>query len=237
MGIHELFPYQDWDLKSSELLLLFSQKQWSALMASGQRSLLAKGELLFKQDEPAGDVYYVHRGNLKLTGFGQTVYMAGPGEFVGYQQVFSGDRHAATWLAFTDVDLTVIPGDKLMDFIDAHHEIKIGFLRMVSRHQAVFTNFYALFAHACPNQLVATVLLILSKKLSSEELAQFSFGIPCLEVAGMTSLTEVETAEVTDGFEFQGIIELVDDEIWIFDPLRLAELAMPQVNVKPKLSQ
>jgi len=96
-----------------------------------RRRSLAKGEVLFKQGDPANEVYVVLSGSLRLVDVGVTV---GPGSVLGEIGIFAPTHQRMdTAISETAVDLGVMSNDKVLELY--HQNRKFGFflIRLVSQ--------------------------------------------------------------------------------------------------------
>lgn len=93
------------------------------------------GTVLFHEEDPAVEVYFVLRGRIALTlGLGagreHTVLTAGPGELVGFSGLLPQNRVAGARTQ-TSVSLLCFDGERLLALCEADHDIGYAVMKQL----------------------------------------------------------------------------------------------------------
>lgn len=93
------------------------------LMPFMHRRHVAKGQVLFARGDRANELYLILSGSIRLVGIGVRV---GPGNVLGEIGIFAPrSERMDTALCETDVDVGVVPNDKVLQLY--HQNPKLGF--------------------------------------------------------------------------------------------------------------
>ena len=91
----------------------------------------AKGEILFRKDDAANELYVVLSGSIRLVDVGVVV---GPGSVLGEVGIFAPNHQRMdTAICETDVDLGVITHDKALELYYQNPKLGLYLIRLVSQ--------------------------------------------------------------------------------------------------------
>jgi len=110
---------------------------WDAFKPLGRSRSAAKGEVIFLEGDPPGDVYGVVSGRVKLsicTRDGREVAVAykQAGELFGELAAIDGQPRSATAVALVDVALVAVPPGEFMAFVERTPALAVPLLRMLA---------------------------------------------------------------------------------------------------------
>lgn len=118
---------------------------WEAFRSLGRPRDVAKGELIFLEGDPPGDVYGVVRGRVKLvitTRDGREVAVSykQAGELFGELAAIDGLPRSASALALEDVSLITVPPAEFMEFVERTPALAVPLLRMLAHRLRAANN-------------------------------------------------------------------------------------------------
>lgn len=126
------------------------------LRTLGTRRALPAGATLFLEGDEPYDLMIIESGDIKLTttalnGQETMLDVLGAGEVLGELSAIDGAPRSASAVALTPVELTSIPVDRFLDFLQAHPSsmgsllaVTVRRLRLSNRRQLEFTTADAL---------------------------------------------------------------------------------------------
>lgn len=105
-----------------------------ALAAAASRRHFNAGQVIYVEGEPAESIYILESGWVKATrmtseGREQAMMFLRPVEVFGDIAVFTGTPYPGTVVALEDVDVLVIPAQKILDLIPRHPEFAMAVIR------------------------------------------------------------------------------------------------------------
>lgn len=115
---------------------MLSQDQHDELSHLGRRASYRRGQVLFREGDPAGSVFVVGDGRVKVhatTPAGRDVVLAikGRGELVGELSAIEGRPRSATATVAHDVTAVVVPAAEFRTFVARHPVAAMDILRRV----------------------------------------------------------------------------------------------------------
>ena len=78
------------------------------IFGDGTTEHFAAGQVIFREGDPAGRMYVVAEGEIKILVGSQVVEIAGPGSIFGEMALIDGSPRSATVIAKTDCELAAI---------------------------------------------------------------------------------------------------------------------------------
>lgn len=110
----------------------------SALMSSGRKRRLSKGDSLFNEGSRSERVMILLEGRAKVTRAteeGKEVLLAlrGPGDLLGEMSVFDGEPHSASATALEDCDAMVLTRTEFTSFLEQHPRAALVLLSMLTQ--------------------------------------------------------------------------------------------------------
>ena len=129
----------------SDSLAPTAPELWESFCQLGHPREYAKGDVVFLEGDPPGDVYGVMRGHLKLvlsTRDGREVAVSykQPGELFGELAAIDGLPRSASALALDDMTLIAVPPGAFMDFVERTPALAIPLLRILAHRLRAANN-------------------------------------------------------------------------------------------------
>ena len=105
--------------------------QITPLIPFMSKKSFAKGEMLFREGDPASAMYFIQKGSVRLLGIDETV---SAGDILGEIGVLSGDgKRTATAMCLEDCEVSVIHRDRVLELYYQNPEFGFFLIRLVTR--------------------------------------------------------------------------------------------------------
>jgi CRP-like cAMP-binding protein len=82
------------------------------------------GDVLTREGEPVGHLYYLAEGEARVTSLGRQVGMCGAGDLIGELTVLSGETASATVILTRPSRFWCAPAENLRPYVEAHEDIR-----------------------------------------------------------------------------------------------------------------
>lgn len=210
----------------------FAPGEGEAVLAAAAARVLRRGEVLFREGEPAAALFLVEAGRIKLTQLaagGQEVIMRylAPGDAFAAVALFERSTYPVTARATERTRLRAWPREVLRELVREHPLFEVNLLRIVSSHtREALSRVRELATEPVPQRLARTLLrlarqvgreqaggAVLVERITQQELA---------EIAGTSVPTVSRT--LTD-WEQAGLVEVGRGRFVLRDAARLDALA------------
>ena len=218
--------------RSQRLFEGFSAEERDRILVLGTPRVFGRGEVLFREGEPATTLFLPETGRVKLTQLsaegGEVImrYMA-PGEVFAAVALFPGGLYPVTATATERTRLRTWAGEPLRTLVRDHPRFEANLLRIVSSHtQEALGRVRELATENVPRRLARTLLRlgaqigqpgadggVLVDRITQQELAQIS---------GTTLYTVSRT--LTEWQELR-LVDIGRQRYRIVDPERLRGVA------------
>lgn len=83
-----------------------------------------EGDVLTREGEPVGHLYYLAHGEARVISMGIEVGLCRPGDLIGELTVLSGETASATVILAGPARLWCAPADDLRPYVEAHEDIR-----------------------------------------------------------------------------------------------------------------
>src|SRR5690606_38392354 len=110
---------------------------WEEFVAAGGRRSFGRGERMFVEGDPPGEVYGVLDGRVNLsvvTREGREISLAhkGPGEVFGELSAIDGLPRSASATALDDVVVAIVSASRFVRFVDENPSVALPLLRLLA---------------------------------------------------------------------------------------------------------
>ncbi len=199
-----------------------------ALAASASRRHFNAGQVIYVEGEPAESIYILESGWVKATrmtseGREQAMMFLRPVEVFGDIAVFTGTPYPGTVVALEDVDVWVIPAQKILDLSPRHPEFAMAVIRHLGGRVLHYINLVEdLSLRNVETRLASTLL-------QNAELHDGQLIVPRRE---WTTFDEMATrlgtvrdvlSRALKTLEAEGLLRVEKQSIILLDPKRLEE--------------
>jgi CRP-like cAMP-binding protein len=159
---------------SERLFQGFAPAEAEKVLAAGMPRVLRRGEVLFREGEPAAALYLVESGRIKLTQLtveGREVIMRylAPGDAFAAVALFERSTYPVTARATERTRLRAWPREVLPDLVREHPRVEANLLRIVSSHTREALSRVRELATEPVAQRLARTLLRLGQQIGRHE--------------------------------------------------------------------
>jgi len=182
-----------------------------------------KKDPIFQEGDVPRWLFHIEKGSVKLyktndDGRELILRIAGPGEFLGYLALLSGDRYPEGASALEDATIRMIPKDDFFTLVYGNRDVNARFIKLLAGHVVEQEQQLIDLAYNSVRKRVATAIIHLFDQgyreisLLREDLAA---------IAGTAKETVIRT--LTD-FKTEGIIDIRDGNILVAKPDKLRDM-------------
>jgi CRP/FNR family transcriptional regulator len=217
-------------LANLPLMRHLTAEQRGELIRAGTRSSLAKGEILFHEDDPAETMFSVIEGRIKLVRYSprgkeMLLHLVRQGQSFAEGALFGRGTYPATAVALARTSLWCLPRRSLMDLMRRSPELGMAMVASVSMW----------------TRKLAAQLELLTQRRVEERLAVYllaNLGQRNLEPGELIRLTDAKNliaaqcgtapevlSRTLRRLEEEGVIEGLREGVRVLDPERLRGLA------------
>lgn len=122
-------------IHQKDLLVDMDKKFVRRMMDLGIKETHQKGEVLFREQDPATNLYILTKGHVRLSvgSMGQTIYLVNhPGEGFGWSSILGGSRYTATAECVKQSEFYRIESQALTSLLESEPEIGMIFFRKIA---------------------------------------------------------------------------------------------------------
>ena len=210
----------------------FAPGEGERVLAAGAARVLRRGQVLFREGEPASALYLVESGRVKLvqdSAEGQQVilrYLA-PGDAFAAVALFERATYPVTALATERTRVRAWPREVLPGLVREHPRFEANLLRIVSSHTREALSRVRELATEPVAQRLARTLLRLGDQVgrAQEDGSLLIERITQQEVAEVAGASLFTVSRTLAGWQELGIVETGRGRYRIRDAARLAALA------------
>lgn len=203
-----------------------------ALEATGRACRLARGEPAIQEGEPAGSLYVVRSGRLKMCratpgGRNLILSLAGPGEVVGVPGVLSGTPASASWVAMQESEILEVGRSDLLALLGRRPELLAELLGWLGRQLAECRNCLVETSCSRVESRFATLFLDLATKLGRPTAGGLAIPLALTrqELADLTGTTLETAIRVMTRWAREGVVETAPRGFVLHDRERLEALS------------
>lgn len=169
MSIRGIFPIDKWDFKSQSILADLPEEDMAVLTAHQTFHVYSKGELIFREGAYPSGIFFIISGMAKKfkadkEGKEQIIYVANPGELIGYHAILEEDRYPDSAAALEESKVGFIPKEDFLATLQQSPVLNRRLLKTLSHEFAVLVNNITLFAHRPLRERLAIQLVVLREK-------------------------------------------------------------------------
>jgi len=213
MSLNGIFPIDRWNFTTHSVLSVLSEQETALLTQHLTEQHLFKGDVIFREGAVPSGIFLIRSGRVKKykvdqIGKEQIIYLAGPGELMGYHPVLSGERYADSAAAMEDTMVSFIPKEDFMDMLARSPAFALRLLKAMSHEFTVLTNSISVIAQRTGPERLAIALIVLREKfkygLNDQE--AISINISRADLANMAGLAEENVIRLLKEFKAEGIL-------------------------------
>ncbi|RKR82944.1 CRP-like cAMP-binding protein [Mucilaginibacter gracilis] len=232
MSLNGIFPIDRWNFTTHSVLSVLSDEETAVITRHVSEQRLIKGDVIFREGAVPSGIFLVRSGRVKKykvdqLGKEQIIYVAGPGELIGYHPVLSGERYADSAAAMEDTLVSFIPKEDFMDMLARSPVFAQRLLKAMSHEFTVLTNSISVIAQRTGPERLAIALIVLREKFKQglDDHATISLNISRADLANMAGIAEENVIRLLKEFKTEGILVTEGRKIIIKDVRLLVKRA------------
>jgi len=204
-------------------------------MIIGRRRKVAKGEPLFRVNDPLTKLYAIRLGHFKThkvtpAGEEQIVGFQMAGELLGWDAIGS-DRHHCDATALEDSEVCEIPFTKLETLLGQLPVLMHRFHRLMSQEITREQGVMLLLGNMRAEQRMAVFLTNLSARYAARGYSstQFQLRMSREDIGTYLGLTIESISRLFSRFKKMGLVKIDNRQLQLLDPVRLKAMAAGSV--------
>jgi len=207
---------------------LITQEQWEALSAGRKIISFKKGELLIKKGMAPNQVIFITEGFvLKYIETDEdravNVDILREGDFIGIQSVLGVTSCNYSYKALTNITACVINTALLKTLLETNSNLALRLLKRAAEDENALMEFHAQLTYKqMAGRLALTLLFLTENRLKDINVFRL---LTRKDIADFAGISHFNTTKILKDFENEGIIKLVDKDIYILNRKHLEQLA------------
>ncbi|WP_254659558.1 Crp/Fnr family transcriptional regulator [Mucilaginibacter sp. PPCGB 2223] len=202
---------------------MLSDADRTDLLAHQSELAYRKGDMIFREGTVPSGIYLIRSGKVKKYKVNnlskeQIIYVAGPGELIGYHAVLSEERYPDSAATIEDSLLSFIPKEDFTAILQRSPVFTARLLKALSHEFTVLTNSISVIAQRTAAERLAIALIVLREKYKEGSADQdIVLNISRMDLANMAGIAEENVIRLLKEFKAEGIIETDGRKIAVKD--------------------
>ena len=191
-----------------------------------------KGQTLYFQGNPAFGLYCINSGKIKISKIGADgkeiiIRIAGPGDILGHQNLYSNDNYTATATVIEEASVCFLDKKFVLNTISHEPVISQNIIRKLGDEMTAFEARSAAMSHKNVRERLAELLLLLKNTYGISEKGRFRLDIKLTreEIASMVGTANETIIRFISEFKEEGILEQEGKVIYIMNEAKLKQTA------------
>lgn len=224
MSLNGLFPIERWNFTTRSVLNVLSDGEYELLTRHQSEYAYRKGEVIFREGAVPSGIFVIRSGRVKKykvdqLGKEQIIYIANPGELIGYHAVLSEERYPDVAAAMEKTLVSFIPKEDFLALLSASPIFSHRLLKAMSHEFTVLANTISVIAQRTGPERLAISLIMLRERfkqgLGSDEIVEIN--VSRADLAGVAGIAEENVIRLLKDFKHEGILETDRRKIIIKD--------------------
>jgi CRP/FNR family transcriptional regulator, polysaccharide utilization system transcription regulator len=228
MSLNGIFPIDRWNFTTQSMLNVLPPEDYANLVAHQSESKYQKGDVIFREGSVPSGIFLIRNGKVKKykvdsLGKEQIIYVAGPGELIGYHAVLSEERYPDSAAAIENSLISFIPKEDFTDILQRSPALTARLLKALSHEFTVLANSISIIAQRTAPERLAIALIVLREKYKEEgaDEKEVVLTISRIDLANIAGIAQENVIRLLKEFKAEGIVETDGRKIWIRDIQRL----------------
>ncbi len=214
MSLAGIFPIDQWNFTTRSIMTTLSAEELDLLTGNARELHCRKGEVLFREGTIPSGVYLIRNGKIKKYKTDrqrkeQIIYVAGPGELVGYHAVLSESRYPDSAAAMEDASVRFIPKEDFTAILVKSPFFARQLLKAMSHEFAVLANTISVIAQRTGAERLAITLIVLRERSKQEthDGDEILINISRADLANMAGIAEENVTRILKEFKTERLLE------------------------------
>lgn len=224
MSLSGIFPIDRWNFTTQSILQVLSEAEHAGLLAHHSDQKYLKGDVIFREGTVPAGIFLIRSGKVKKYKVDQLakeqiIYVAGPGELIGYHAVLSEERYPDSAAAIEDSLVSFIPNEDFHYILSHSPAFTSRLLKALSHEFTVYVNSLSVIAQRTAAERLAIALIVLREKYKEAGSAEkpIVLNISRTDLAGMAGIAQENVIRLLKEFKEEGILETEGRKIRIKD--------------------
>lgn len=230
MSLSGIFPIDRWNFTTQSVLNVLSETEYADLLAHQSELKYKKGEVIFREGTVPSGIFLIRSGKFKKYKMDQLpreqiIYVAGPGELIGYHAVLSEERYPDSAAAIEDSLVSFIPKEDFVAILHRSPAFNGHLLKALSHEFTVLVNNIFVISQRTAVERLAITLIVLREKYKegkSDE-QEIALNISRMDLANMAGIAQENVIRLLKEFKAEGLVETDGRKIWIKDIKQLVK--------------
>jgi CRP-like cAMP-binding protein len=230
MSLSGIFPIDRWNFTTQSTLNVLSEEDYADLVAHQSELKYHKGDVIFREGAVPSGIFLIRNGKIKKYKVDslskeQIIYVAGPGELIGYHAVLSEERYPDSAAAIEDSAVSFIPQDDFMRVLHRSPAFNSRLLKALSHEFTVLVNSISVIAQRTAPERLAIALIVLREKYKEESANEkdIILNVSRMDLANMAGIAQENVIRLLKEFKEEGIVETDGRKIWVRDIKQLVK--------------
>ena len=224
MSLSGIFPIDRWNFTTQSTLSVLSEEEYADLVVHQSDQKFLKGDVIFREGAVPSGIFLIQSGKIKkykvdnLTRE-QIIYVAGPGELIGYHAVLSEERYPDSAAAIEDSVISFIPQDDFIRILHRSPAFNSRLLKALSHEFTVLVNGISIIAQRTAVERLAIALIVLREKYKKDgpNEKEIVLNVSRKDLANMAGIAQENVIRLLKEFKKEGILETDGRKIKIKD--------------------
>ena len=224
MSLSGIFPIDRWNFTTQSTLSVLSEEEYADLVVHQSDQKFLKGDVIFREGAVPSGIFLIQSGKIKkykvdnLTRE-QIIYVAGPGELIGYHAVLSEERYPDSAAAIEDSVISFIPQDDFIRILHRSPAFNSRLLKALSHEFTVLVNGISIIAQRTAAERLAIALIVLREKYKKDgpNEKEIVLNVSRKDLANMAGIAQENVIRLLKEFKREGILETDGRKIKIKD--------------------
>ena len=187
---------------------------------------IKKKQILFYEGDKAIGIYFVHKGAIKITKIAQdgrelTVRIHSAGDYIGLNNLFSGQSHTDNAEAMSDCEISILPLHEFESLIEHYPDMAGKFIKLMSHESSQNEENLIRIAYDSVRKRIANSLINYFNTYCPEGQ---SIHLSRNELANISGTTPETVSRTLTDFENEGLIRKEQNRIIIIQIQKLSNL-------------
>lgn len=203
-------------------------------LISGHKTCIQykKGQNIFYEGTRPMGLYCINGGKVKVfksnaQGKEYIVYIAKPGDFLGYRSLLSEEFYKGTASVLEDAKICFIPKDQFFNVLNKNPLFMKRVVKAICHEMGIMEEKMAELAHKSVRERLAANLLMLKETYGVEggESTLIDLALSREDLASIVGTATETVIRLLSEFKSDGLIALEGKKIRVLEPRKLAKLA------------
>ncbi|MEQ9591618.1 MAG: Crp/Fnr family transcriptional regulator [Cyclobacteriaceae bacterium] len=217
---------------SASLLNGLSQEELDAINVHKTCIKYKKGQNIFYEGTRPTGLYCMNGGKVKVyknnvQGKEYIIYIAKPGDFLGYRSLLSEEQYSASATVLEDAKICFIPKDRFMEVLQKNPLFMRRVVKAVCHEMGIMEEKMAELAHKSVRERLAANLLMLKETygMEGEDSQLIDIALSREDLANIVGTATETVIRLLSEFKTDGLVSFEGKRIRVLEPRKLARQA------------